>query len=145
MFARACVLAIIAVARNDTLRRVDAHSADPGVAVYPGMEIRQDTNLCTLGFVDLQTRTAFTRRSLPRAADRSPTRDGNVIGHQTVFRDNTPNGATVATDHLISDWEAIALAPDVQLNDVLPGGTATGLSIPRSSRSRANRSATSAW
>ena len=39
-----------------------------------------------------------------------------------MFRDNTPDGATVATDHMISDWEAISLAPDVEVNDVLPGG-----------------------
>jgi hypothetical protein len=49
-------------------------------------------------------------------------RDGNVIGHQTLFRDNTPNGATVATDHLIADWEAIQLAPEVAVNNILPGG-----------------------
>ncbi len=39
-----------------------------------------------------------------------------------MFRDNTPDGATVATDHMISDWEAISLAPDVAVNDILPGG-----------------------
>jgi hypothetical protein len=97
--------------------------AGPGVPVYPGMEIRQDTNKCTLGFVDLQTRTAY---SAGHCRGSGPVGDagGNVIGHQTVFRDDTPNGATVSTDHLISDWEAIALAPDVQINDVLPGGRA---------------------
>jgi hypothetical protein len=49
-------------------------------------------------------------------------RVGNPIGALAVFRDNTPDGATVATDHMISDWEAISLAPDVEINDVLPGG-----------------------
>ena len=47
---------------------------------------------------------------------------GNPIGSLAVFRDNTPDGATVATDHMISDWEAISLAPDVAVNDILPGG-----------------------
>ena len=28
-----------------------------------------------------------------------------------MFRDNTPDGATVATDHMISDWEASAFDP----------------------------------
>ena len=98
--------------------------------VYPGMEIRQDTNVCTLGFVDPQTRTGLHRGPLPRQ------RAGHGQGrqrhrHQTVFRDNTPDGATVATDHMISDWEAIALAPDVAINDVLPGGRAL-VSIRRS-------------
>jgi hypothetical protein len=97
--------------------------AGPGVAVYPGMEIRQEKNVCTLGFVDVQTRTGFTAGHC-RGSGPVTDRDGNVVGHQTLFRDNTPDGATVATDHLIADWEAIALAPDVDLNSVLPGGRA---------------------
>lgn len=95
--------------------------ASPGVIVFPGMEIHQDTNKCTLAFVDVQARTAFTAGHC-RGSGVVGDKDGNVIGHQTVFRDDTPNGATVSTDHLISDWEAIALAPDLQINDTLPGG-----------------------
>lgn len=95
--------------------------AMPGVLVYPGMEIRQDTNVCTLGFVDPQARVAFTAghcRGSGSVSDNS----GNVIGTQSNFRDNTPDGATIDTNHQIVDWEAIALAPDVAVNDVLPGG-----------------------
>ena len=95
--------------------------ATPGVLVYPGMEIHQGSNVCTLGFVDPGTRTAFTAghcRGDGPVVDRA----GNPIGTLAVFRDNTPDGATVATDHMISDWEAISLAPDVAVNDVLPGG-----------------------
>jgi hypothetical protein len=97
--------------------------AAPGVPVYPGMEIHQDSNRCTLGFVDMQSRTGYTAGHC-RGSGNVGDKDGNVVGHQTVFSDNTPNGATVATDHMISDWEAIALAPDAELNDVLPGGRA---------------------
>jgi len=97
-------------------------AADPGVLVFPGMEIRQGNNLCTLGFVDVATRTAYTAGHC-RGGDGAVTdRNGNVLGHQTTFRDDTPNGAVVATDHMISDWEIIALAPDVAVNDILPGG-----------------------
>lgn len=94
---------------------------EPGAVVFPGMEIHQDTNVCTLGFVDLQTRTAF---SAGHCHGGGPVTDeaGNLIGHQELFRDNTPNGATIATDYMITDWESIALLPDVPLNDVLPGG-----------------------
>lgn len=99
---------------------VTTHAA-PGALVYPGMEVRQGTNVCTLGFVDIQTRTAFTAGHC-RGSGSVGDRDGNVIGHQTLFRDNTPDGATVATDHLIADWEAIQLAPDVAVNNILPGG-----------------------
>ena len=97
--------------------------AVPDASVHPGMEIRQDGNRCTLGFVDVQTRTAYTAGHC-RGSGTVGDVDGNVVGHQTVFRDDTPNGATVATDQMISDWEAIALAPDVQVSDVLPSGRA---------------------
>jgi hypothetical protein len=99
-----------------------AHAA-PGVAVFPGMEIRQDTNLCTLAFVDMGSRTGFTAGHC-RASGSVGDRDGNVIGHQTMFRDNTPDGSTISTDHQIADWEAFQLAPDVPLTNVLPGGRA---------------------
>jgi hypothetical protein len=95
--------------------------ASPGVVVHPGMEIRQDTNVCTLGFVDPQTRVAFTAGHC-RGSGAVSDKNGAFIGHQTVFRDNTPNGATVDTNHQIADWEAISLAPDVVINNVLPGG-----------------------
>jgi hypothetical protein len=95
--------------------------ATPGVLVYPGMEIHQGSNVCTLGFVDPASRTAFTAGHC-RGDGPVVDRDGNPIGTLTSFRDNTPDGATVATDHMISDWEAISLAPDVQVNDILPGG-----------------------
>jgi hypothetical protein len=39
--------------------------------------------------------------------DRTATRSAR----SALFRDNTPNGATVDTNHQIADWEAISLAP----------------------------------
>ena len=95
--------------------------ATPGVVVYPGMEIRQGTNMCTLGFVDPGARAAFTAGHC-RGEGPVVDKGGNPIGFLTSFRDNTPDGATVATDHMISDWEAIELAPDVELNNILPNG-----------------------
>jgi hypothetical protein len=70
--------------------------ADPGVVVFPGMEIIQGTTVQDGG-----------RR---------------YIGQQASFRDNTPDGATIDTNHQITDWEAISLAPDVAVNNVLPRG-----------------------
>ena len=95
--------------------------ATPGVLVYPGMEIRQGTNVCTLGFVDPQTRVAFTAGHC-RGNGQVNDRDGNPIGSQTGFRDNTPDGATVDTNYQIVDWEAISLAPDAAVNNILPSG-----------------------
>ena len=96
-------------------------TAAPGALVFPGMEVRQGTNVCTLGYVDPQTRMAFTAGHC-RGSGPVSDRDGNVIGSQSGFRDNTPNGATIDTNHQIADWEAISLAPDVAVNNVLPGG-----------------------
>ena len=95
--------------------------ADPGVVVFPGMEVIQGTNACTLGFVDPQARVAFTAghcRGDGTVLDQSR----RFVGHQASFRDNTPNGATIDTNHQITDWEVINLAPDVVVNNVLPRG-----------------------
>jgi hypothetical protein len=119
---RVIALAVASVV-SMVLAPLPAASADPGVVVFPGMEIRQGTNVCTLAFVDLATRTGYTAghcRSNGLVTDR----DGRVVGQQILFRDNTPDGAIVTTDYQISDWQTIALAPDVTLNDVLPGGRA---------------------
>jgi hypothetical protein len=95
--------------------------ATPGVLVYPGMEVRQGTNVCTLGYVDPEMRIAFTAGHC-RGSGQVTDRDGNVVGTQALFRDNTPNGATVDTNHQIADWEAISLSSDVAINNILPGG-----------------------
>ena len=95
--------------------------AAPRVLVFPGMEVRQGTNVCTLGYVDPQMRIAFTAGHC-RGSGQVSDRDGNVIGTQALFRDNTANGATIDTNHQIADWEAISLSPDVVINNTLPGG-----------------------
>ncbi|OBK24506.1 hypothetical protein [Mycobacterium asiaticum] len=96
--------------------------ADP-VAVYPGMEIHQDNHVCTLGFVDTRSRVAVTAGHC-RGSGLVYDKDNNVIGRMTTFRDNTPTGSTVATDQVIADYEAIALAEGVAASDILPGGRA---------------------
>jgi hypothetical protein len=95
--------------------------ATQGVQVYPGMEVRQGTNVCTLGYVDPQNRIAFTAGHC-RGNGQVSDKEGDLIGSQALFRDNTPNGATIDTNHQIADWEAISLSPDVMVNDILPGG-----------------------
>jgi hypothetical protein len=95
-------------------------SADP-VLVYPGMEIHQGPHSCTLAYVDPGLRVAFTAghcRGNGPVADR----DGHVIGNMATFRDNTPSGSIVNTNQQIADYESIVLAPDVAVNNILPGG-----------------------
>lgn len=91
------------------------------VLVFPGMEIHQDTHVCTLGYVDPVLRVAFTAGHC-RGSGAVTDRDGNVIGNLVTFRDNTPNGTTVNTDEVIADYESIVLNDGVVMNDVLPGG-----------------------
>ena len=91
------------------------------VPVYPGMEIHQDTNLCTLGYVEPNLRIAVTAGHC-RGSGAVTDRDGNYIGTLAMFRDNTPNGTTVSTNDTITDYEGINLAVDATPTNVLPGG-----------------------
>ncbi len=95
--------------------------ADPAVVVYPGMEIHQDSNVCTLGYVDPVARIAFSAGHC-RGSGPVTDKDGHYIGMVSVSRDNTPDGAVVRTDEVISDYETIGLAADVAVNNILPGG-----------------------
>ncbi|ORV18400.1 hypothetical protein [Mycobacterium celatum] len=95
-------------------------SAEP-VSVFPGMEIHQGNHLCTLGYVDPAYHIAFTAGHC-RGDGPVTDKDNNVIGSLATYRDNTPNGSTVATDQQIADYESIVLAGDVTANNVLPGG-----------------------
>ncbi len=94
--------------------------ADPAV-VFPGMEIHQDNRVCTLGYVDPTMRIAFTAGHC-RGGGAVYDKNRNVIGRLATFRDNTPSGTTVATDQLITDYEAIVLDDSVTVNNILPGG-----------------------
>ncbi|BBX08177.1 hypothetical protein [Mycolicibacterium aichiense] len=119
-FAQKVVLATAAVvAATGTLAPIAA--AAPGVVVSPGMEIRQASNVCTLGYVDPVARVAYSAGHCQ--ADGPVTdRDGRFIGMVSTFQDNTPDGAVVRTDQVISDYEMITLGADVTVNNILPGG-----------------------
>ena len=97
--------------------------ADP-VMVFPGMEILQDNRLCTLGYVDPAQKIAYTAGHCRSGRELVTDKNRNVIGHLATFRDDTPSGSTVATDQVISDYEAIALDGNVPTNNMLPGGRA---------------------
>jgi len=100
-----------------------ADSADKTPTVFPGMEIRQESTMCTLGFVDPVARIAFSAGHC-RANGPVTDRNGRLIGVVTTSRDNTPDGSVVRVDQVISDYETIALNPDVVVNNLLPGGRA---------------------
>jgi hypothetical protein len=116
--ALAAVFAPVVAAEDDVNWAIPAVS---GVTVSPGMEIRQQSTVCTLGFVDPVARVAFSAGHC-RGSGPVTDRDGRVIGIVTSSRDNTPNGSVVRVDQVISDYQTISLAPDVSINNILPGG-----------------------
>lgn len=118
-FPRAIVLAAAAGAALTGL--APAAASDTGVEVFPGMEIRQGTTVCTLGFIDPVARIGYSAGHC-RGSDSVTDRDGRVVGVVVAARDNTPNGAVVRTDEVITDYETIALARGVTVNPILPGG-----------------------
>lgn len=118
---------VLAVAAGAALTSVLAFAA-PAVAadsveVHPGMEIRQGSSICTLGFVDTAARIAFSAGHC-RGSGPVTDRNGRPIGVVVSSRDNTPDGSVVRTDQVISDYQTIKLAADVRANNILPGGRA---------------------
>lgn len=91
------------------------------VTVFPGMEIRQESTLCTLGYIDEVERIGFSAGHC-RGSGRVTDRNGRFIGVVTTSRDNTPDGTVVRTDQVISDYQTIALADGVVINNLLPNG-----------------------
>ena len=71
--------------------------ATPGVLVFPGMEIRQGANVCTLGYVDPQVRIAFTAGHC-RGSGQVTDRDGNVT--RLVYDSPRPHYLTQVIDPL---------------------------------------------
>ena len=120
-FLRSVVLAVAAgAAVASALSLAPAASAE-SVTVYPGMEIRQDSSMCTMGYVDPVARVGYSAGHC-RGSGLVTDRNGRFIGVVATARDNTPDGAVVRTDQVISDYETIKLADDVTINPVLPGG-----------------------
>jgi hypothetical protein len=118
-FLQSLVIAGVAAAALGSL--APGASADGRVQVFPGMEIRQGSTVCTLGFVDPATRTGYSAGHC-RGSGSVTDRDGRFLGVVGTSRDNTPNGTVVRTDEVISDYETITLADDVIISTALPGG-----------------------
>ena len=112
--------ATLAAAGSAAVALAPTASADV-VVVSPGMEIRQDSSMCTLGYVDPAARIGYSAGHC-RGTGLVTDRNGRFIGVVATARDNTPDGAVVRTDQMISDYETIKLADDVTINPVLPGG-----------------------
>lgn len=122
MVARYLGPLVVAAAAGTALTALSpAAAADGDARVFPGMEIRQGTTVCTLGFVDPASRIAYSAGHC-RGNGSVTDRDGRFLGVVATARDNTPNGTVVRTDQVISDYETITLADGVAVSTVLPGG-----------------------
>jgi hypothetical protein len=120
-FLRSVTLAALAGAAT-LMSLAPIASADAGVVVSPGMEIRQGgTTMCTLGFVDPVQRVAFSAGHC-NASGPVTDRNGRFVGVVTSAKDNTPDGTVVRVDQIITDYETISLASDVTVSNILPGG-----------------------
>ena len=117
---RALAASVVVLAVSAGVPGVTAR-AEPLFA-YPGMEILQENRLCTLGYVDPVQKIAYTAGHCRSGTAPVTDKNRRVIGHLAAFRDNTPSGTTVATDQVITDYEAIVLADGVTSNNILPGG-----------------------
>ena len=118
--AAAAGVALMSSIAMSSMTAAPSAGADATV-VYPGMEIRQDSTVCTLGFVDVVTRIAYSAGHC-RGSGPVTDRNGRFIGVVTTSRDNTPDGTVVRTDQVISDYQTISLAAGVTANNVLPDG-----------------------
>jgi len=120
-FLRYLTLAAAAIAAF--VAAVSPAAAAEGVTVFPGMEIRQESIMCTLGYVDPVARIAFSAGHC-RGNGPVTDRNGRLVGVVTTSRDNTPDGSVVRVDQVISDYETITLAADVSISNILPDGRA---------------------
>ncbi len=97
-------------------------AADPGVAVFPGMEIHQDGAVCEVGFVEPRMRVALTTGQCDGGASVVTDRDGHALGSVVMVRRQVAQDAVLDGAMLPVEYEVIALAPDVAASDVLPDG-----------------------
>jgi len=95
--------------------------ADPGVTVFPGMEIRQGSAVCVVGFVEPRARIALTTGKCDGGAIATDSH-ANVVGTVMLARRNTANES--APDGAIPgiNYEVIKLAAGVTPSQMLPAG-----------------------
>ncbi|WP_078282789.1 hypothetical protein [Mycobacteroides franklinii] len=91
--------------------------------VFPGMEIIQGTQSCTLGYVDPGARIGLTAGHCAMDTD-GPVYDsaGELIGALVIAGSNLHDGDRIDGTKYVIDYEAIKFRDDVAINDILPNG-----------------------
>lgn len=101
-------------------------AADPGAAVFPGMEIRQGDTVCMVGLVEPRLRVAVTSGQCDGGKSTVTDRDRKPIGSVILGRRQIEADAGADTSMLPVEYEVIAIAPEVTASDVLPTGRHLG-------------------
>ncbi|OBF22673.1 hypothetical protein A5725_10580 [Mycobacterium kubicae] len=96
-------------------------NADPGVTVFPGMEIHQGNAACVVGFVEPQMRIALTSGRCDVDPIVTDSRD-RVIGVVLLARTDTLTGSAVNGPAAGVEYEVIKLSPSVGATQQLPIG-----------------------
>lgn len=124
-FAAAIVLVLAVI-------RPAPANADPGVTVFPGMEIHQGNAACVVGFVEPQMRIALTSGRCDVDPIVTDSRD-RVIGVVLLARTDTLTGSNGPAAGV--EYEVIKLSPSVGATQQLPIGRPLDVT-PRCIRSR---------
>lgn len=120
MCGRCCRLAIALALTVISFGASPRASADTGVTVFPGMQIRQGDTACMVGFVETRLRVALTTGQCddgPLVTDRDRHLVGAVLLARRQAADDAANRAMLPVE-----YEVIALAPAVTVTDLLPTG-----------------------
>jgi hypothetical protein len=118
---RMCRLAIVFALALAAYGGPARAAADPGVTVFPGMEIRQGSTTCTLGFVEVRLRIALATgqcNGAPTVTDSH----GKVLGAVLAARRNGADDASAEAALAAVEYEVITLAADATVTDLLPTG-----------------------
>ncbi len=97
-------------------------SADPGITVFPGMEIRQGGTVCMVGLVEPRLRVAITSGQCGTGESGVTDRDGHPVGTVVLARRQAADDAAANDATLPVEYEVIALGATVTASDVLPTG-----------------------
>ncbi|OCB29893.1 hypothetical protein A5674_14120 [Mycobacterium malmoense] len=96
--------------------------ADPGITVFPGMEIRQGATVCMVGLVEPRLRVAITSGQCGSGESGVTDHDGNPVGTVVLARRQAADETAAGEAMVPVEYEVIALGPGVIASDVLPTG-----------------------
>lgn len=119
---RWCRLAVAPAATMILIGTPGGAGADPGVTVFPGMEIRQGNTVCMLGMVEPRLRVALTSGQCDGGQPMVTDRDRKPIGDVVLGRRQVDTDSPADTSMPPVEYEVIALAGNVTASDVLPTG-----------------------